>query len=183
MRFAVAATLLLCLVGCGEEPAPTNAEYRDILVDRSRIYVEEAEELRTVHVFQLERAVDDLVKELEGTDLEAAVIAETGGRSAVLFARTADALDRYVADLMAIEPPEALREPHQEYIDALWLSIRGIGDTVDALTSASSFAAIDVAIGGSTFSDTQPRVDAACDRLETALADQGAPGSLHCGEG
>lgn len=183
MRFAVGVALVLALVGCGEEATLTNAEYRDLVVDRATVYVEEAEELRTVHVFQLERAVDDLVKELEGAELEAAVIAETGGRSAVLFARTADALDRYVADLTAIEPPEVLREPHQEYIDALWLSIRGIGDTVDALTGASTFGAIDSAIGGSTFSDTQPRVDAACDRLEMALTDQGAPGNLHCGGG
>jgi len=174
--------MALVIAGCAD-PALTGAEYRDLVADRAAAYAEEAEELRSAHLFELDRAVDDLVREKEGADLEAAAIVEAGRSSASLFARTADAVDRYATDLSAVRPPEELAAAHLEYVEALQLSITGIGATVEALATATSFDAIDEAIGGSTFNDTQFRVDAACRRLETAMSEQGLTADLRCREG
>lgn len=174
--------MLLAIAGCAD-PAPTGAAYRDLVSERAAAYTGEAEELRVTHLFALDRAVDDLVKELEGADLEAAVIAETGRSSASLFARTADAVERYASDLSAIDAPEELAESHHEYVGALQLSLSGIGATIEALAGADSFDAIDAAIGGSTFNDTQFRVDAACRRLEAAMDTIGLTADLHCRDG
>jgi hypothetical protein len=173
------AVVLLLAAACGE-PSLTATEYRDLVVDRSAAYAEEAEGIRVNNLYQMERAVDDLVKELEGEALQAAAVEETAQRTAALFAGIADAVDRFVIDLAAMAPPDGLRDAHEEYVDALMLSIDGLDVTMDALAVASSFADIDAAIGGSTFNDSQHRVDAACRRLEGALADAGATANLQC---
>lgn len=174
--------MVLVIAGCAD-PALTGTEYRDLVAERAAAYAGESEELRSNHLFELDRAIDDLVKEKEGADLEAAAIAEAGRSSASLFARTADAVDRYASDLSAVRPPEELADAHREYVEALQLSITGIGVTVEALVAATSFDAIDEAIGGSTFNDTQFRVDAACRRLEETMGEQGHTADLHCREG
>lgn len=182
MRIAVVAALVLAIAGCADS-ALTGAEYRDLVAERAAAYADEAEEVRSIHLFELDRAIDDLVKEKEGADLEAAAIDEAGRSSASLFARIADAVDRYASDLSAVRPPQDLAGAHLEYVEALRLSITGIGATVEALAAATSFDAIDEAIGGSTFNDTQFRVDAACRRLEAAMGEQGLTANLHCRQG
>ena len=179
MRLAIAAILFVTLAGCAES-ALTSTEYRDLVAERSAAYAQEVEELRSTQLFGLERAVNDLVKEMEGTELETAVIAETGRSSASLFAGTADAVGRYASDLAALEPPAAMLAPHLEFVDALRLSITGIGATIQALAGASSFDQIEAAIGGSTFNDTQYRVDAACRNLEMAMTIEGMTVDLQC---
>jgi hypothetical protein len=158
----------------------TEVEYRDLVVQRSAAYAEEAEELRSSHLFRLEREVDQLVKQTDADALEAVVLEETARRSASLVAAIADAVERYVSDLAAMSPPENVRQVHREYVSALNLSIAGIGVTVEALAVAGSFEEIDAAIGGSTFNDTQHRVDAACRNLESVLAALGVGADLHC---
>jgi len=179
VRLAVIAILVVALAGCAES-ALTSTEYSDLLSERSAAFALEAEELRSTQLFGLERAVDDLVKELAGGELEAAVIAETGRSSASLFASTADAVGRYASDLAAIEPPAAMLAPHLEFVDALRLSITGVGATIQALAGASSFDQIEAAIGGSTFNDTQYRVDTACRNLEMAMTIEGMTVDLQC---
>jgi hypothetical protein len=70
--------------------------------------------------------------------------------------------------------------PHLEFVDALRLSITGVGATIQALVGASSFDQIEAAIGGSTFNDTQYRVDAACRNLEMAMTIEGMTVDLQC---
>jgi hypothetical protein len=182
VRRLVAVIVVLLVAGCADS-AVSEVEYRDLVAQRSAAYAEEAEELRSSHLFQLEREVDNLVKQTEADALEAAVLDETARRSASLVAAIADAVERYVSDLAAISPPETLRRAHREYVSALNLSIAGIGVTVEALAEAGSFEEIDAAIGGSTFNDTQHRVDAACRNLESALAARGVGADLHCRAG
>lgn len=182
MRAVAAAAILLVVSGCGD-PAMTVSEYRDAVRARAVAYADEAEQVRSDHLFQLERSVDELVKRTEPDDLEAAVVAETARRTAALFASLTDAVQRYVDDLSLLRPPGPLEGAHRELIDALELSIARVGDTMDALGDAGSFAEIDAAIGGASFNDTAPRVDAACRRLESALAEQGAVADLRCAEG
>jgi hypothetical protein len=158
----------------------TEVEYRDLVAQRAAAYAGEAEDLRSNHLFQLEREVDNLVKQTEPDDLEVAVLEETARRSASLIAAIADAVERYVSDLAAMSPPETVRQAHRDYVSALNLSIAGIGVTVEALADAGSFEEIDAAIGGSTFNDTQHRVDAACRNLENVLAAHGVGADLHC---
>lgn len=179
--FAVVAVLAVA-AGCGE-PSMTVAEYREAVRTRAVAYADEAEQLRSDHLFQLEHSVDELVEHTDPDALEAAVIAETAQRTATLFALLTDAVQRYIEDLSVLRPPDTLEAEHRELIDALELSITGIGDTMDALGEAASFAEIDAAIGGASFNDTAPRVDAACRRLESALAAQGAVADLRCAEG
>lgn len=181
MRLVVAIAAMLLVAGCGES-ALTAAEYRDLLAERSAAYAVEAEEIRVSHLYDLERSVDDLVKHTEGDELEAAVLAETSRRSAALFASIGDAVQRYSADLAALDPPDGLLPAHREFIAALELSITGIGATLGALAAATSFQEIDAAIGGSTFADTQHRVDAACTGLERSLAELREPADLRCRE-
>ncbi len=158
----------------------TAAEYRDEVSARSEAYAQEAETVRSGHLSRLEQAVNDLVGEFEGEALQRAAVAATAQHTSALFAAVADAVDRYTIDLEAMEPPGPLEGAHGEYVDALRLSIDGLGVTLDALAAASSFDEIDAAIGGSTFNDTQHRVDAACRSLEEALVDEGVPANLHC---
>ena len=182
MRLAIAAILFVTLAGCAES-ALTSTEYRDLVAERSAAYAQEVEELRSTQLFGLERAVNDLVKEMEGTELEIAVVAETGRSSASLFAGTADAVVRYATDLGTMKPPAALLEAHLEFVDALRLSTTGIGATIEALATASSFDEIDAAIGASTFNDTRYRIDAACRKLEGAMAIAGVGTDLQCRDG
>ena len=155
-------------------------EYRDLITARSAAYAEEVEQIRFIHLSELDRAVDDLMAEEAGDSLAAAVVEETAERSALLVATIADSVRRYAVDLSELDVPGAVRPAHDELVDALQLSISEVGVTVDALNAATSFDEIDAAIGGSMFNDTQPRVDAACAALEQALADAGAPGDLRC---
>lgn len=143
-------------------------------------YADEGEQIRVDHLFQLERSIDDLVKETDQADLERAVIDETARRTAALFAALTDAVRRYAIELRALRPPESLREAHDELAASLELSIANIGTTMDALETAASFAEIDAAIGGSPFNDSAPRVDAACVRLEQAIAEFGTAADLRC---
>lgn len=179
MRPLFALVVVLLAAGCAG-PAMTEAGYRDLVVQRSAAYAEEAEDVRSNHLFALEREVDNLVKKSDPEGLEAAVLDETARRSASLVAAIADAVERYVSDLAAISPPETVRQAHREYVSALNLSIAGIGVTVEALAVAGSFEEIDAAIGGSTFNDTQHRVDVACRNLESVLAALGVGADLHC---
>ena len=182
VRPAVVAAVVVVASACAT-PTLSATEYRELLAERSAAYAREAEEIRTSHLFDLERSVDNLVKQLEGEELERAVLAETSRRSSALFASIADAVRRYSADLAALDPPNAVGLAHIEYVAALEVSITGIGAMLDALAAASSFQDIDAAIGGSTFNDTQHRVDVACVGLEQALAELGEPVDLHCREG
>lgn len=179
LRGAAAIVLVLAIAGCGD-PAPTVDEYRDDLRARATAFADEGEQLRVDHLFQLERSVDDLVKQTDQSELEDAVIEETARRTAALFAALTDAVQRYATDLQRIVAPPSVREAHDELVAALELSITDIGTTMDALETAASFAEIDAAIGGSPFNDSAPRVDTACVRLEAALAEQGASADLHC---
>lgn len=182
VRPLFAVVVVLLVAGCAES-AITEVEYRDLVAQRAAAYAEEAEDLRSNHLFQLEREVDRLVKQIEADDLEAAVLDETARRSASLVAAIADAVERYVSDLAAMSPPETVRQAHRDYVGALNLSIAGIGVTVEALADAGSFEEIDAAIGGSTFNDTQHRVDGACRNLESVLAALGVGADLHCRAG
>jgi hypothetical protein len=182
VRTVAAAVLLLTVFGCGE-PAMSVSDYRDAVRARAVAYADEAEQLRSDHLFQLERSVDELVDHTDPDELEEAVVAETARRTAALFASLTDAVQRYIQQLTELRPPERLEAEHRELVDALELSIAGIGDTMDALGEAGSFAEIDAAIGGASFNDTAPRVDAACRRLESALAQMGVVADLRCAEG
>ena len=179
MRQVVAISTLLVLSGCSQ-PALTAAEYRDMLTERSTAYVTEAENIRVSHLYDLERSVDGLVKSTEADQLEAAVLAETARRSASMFAAIGDAVKRYADDIAVVDPPDSLQTAHEEFVTALQLSITGIGAMVGSLADASSFQEINETIGGSTFNDTQHRVDAACAGLEGVLAEIGEPADLHC---
>jgi hypothetical protein len=167
------------VAACGEPPLSTT-EYRDLAAEHSAEYATEAEQLRSSHLSRLEQAVEDLVDEFEGAELEEAAVDETARRTAALFAAVADAVDRYATHLEALVPPAQLQEAHREYVAALRLSISGLRTTLDALEEATSFTEIDAAIGGSTFNDTQYRVDAACRHLESVLSSEGAAADLHC---
>ncbi len=181
MRVVLALAVALIVVGCAGSTS-TAVEYRDLVAERSAAYAQEAEQLRADHLYRLERAVDGLVKDLEGEMLVSSVLAETSRRSASLFAAAADAVERYATDLAALDPPDALRPAHLELIAALESSISGLGVTLEALAAASTFDEIDAAIGGSTFNDAQYRVDAACRNLEEALAAADVPADLRCRE-
>lgn len=172
---------MLSAAGCAE-PALTDTEYRDLVSVRAAAHAEEVEEVRSSHLFQLERAVDDLVRQLDGDALESAVITETAQGSAALFSAITDAVAGYAADLGVMSPPEEMRPAHDEYVASLELSVAGIDATLEQLADASSFADIDAAIGGSTLNDTQHRVDAACRSLESVLIAQGVGANLQCRE-
>jgi hypothetical protein len=179
VRLLAPILIALLVAGCGQASLTVD-EYRDQVSDSASAFTAEAEGLRSTHLWQMERAVEGLVRELEGDALEVAAVEETGQRSAAMFAAIADAIDRYALDLSSMIPPRQIGDAHDEYVKALQLSIADIGSTLDALTSAESFDAIDAAVGGSGFNDAQYRVDAACRNLQRLLAEQGAPADLHC---
>ncbi len=182
MRLAATFAVWLLVAGCGA-PALTEADYSDLVAKRSAAYAAEAEELRSTHLFQLEQVVNDLVRDLEPAVLEEAVVSETGRRSASLFAVLADAVRRYVNDLEAMEAPSSLLDAHLELVDSYRASIKDIGATIQALSTAASFEAIDAAVGGSAFNDAQYRVDAACNRLEEKLRAEQVAADLKCRDG
>lgn len=182
MRLAATFAVWLLVAGCGA-PALTEADYSDLVAKRSAAYAAEAEELRSTHLFQLEQVVNDLVRDLEPDVLEGAVVSETGRRSASLFALLADAVQRYVNDLEAMEAPDSLLDAHLELVDSYRLSIKDIGATIEALSTAASFEAIDAALGGSAFNDAQNRINAACNRLEEKLLAEGVAAALNCRDG
>ena len=64
MRLAATFAVWLLAAGCGA-PALTEADYSDLVAERSAAYAAEAEELRSTHLFQLEQVVNDLVRDLE----------------------------------------------------------------------------------------------------------------------
>jgi len=68
-------------------------------------------------------------------------------------------------------------------VDSYRLSIKDIGATIEALSTAASFEAIDAAVGGSAFNDAQYRVDAACNRLEEKLLAEQVAADLNCRDG
>ncbi|MCH8990716.1 MAG: hypothetical protein IIA44_03055 [Acidobacteria bacterium] len=182
MRLAATFAVGLLVAGCGA-PALTEADYSDLVAKRSAAFAAEAEELRSTHLFQLEQVVNDLVRDLEPDVLEDAVVSETGRRSASLFAVVGDAVQRYVNDLEAMEAPGSLLDAHLELVDSYRLSIKDIGATIEALSTAASFEAIDAAVGGSAFNDAQYRVDAACNRLEEKLLAEQVAADLNCRDG
>lgn len=182
MRLAATLAVWLLVAGCGA-PALTEADYSDLVAKRSAAYAAEAEELRSTHLFQLEQVVNDLVRDLEPAVLEEAVVSETGRRSASLFAVLADAVQRYVNDLEAMEAPGSLLDAHLELVDSYRASIKDIGATIQALSTAASFEAIDAAVGGSAFNDAQYRVDTACNRLEEKLRAEQVAADLNCRDG
>lgn len=182
MRLAASFALALLFAGCGA-PVLTETDYSDLVAKRSAVYAAEVEELRSTHLLQLQQVVDELVRDLEPEVLEEAVVSETGRRSASLFAALADAVQRYADDLEAMEVPDSLLDAHLELVESQRLSIEDIGATIEALSTAASFEAIDAAIGGSAFNDAQYRVDAACRHLEERLAAEDVAADLSCRDG
>ena len=81
------------------------------------------------------------------------------------------------------EGPTLLLDAHLELVDSYRNSIRDIGATIEALSAAASFEAIDAALGGSAFNDAQNRINAACNRLEEKLLAEGAAAALNCRDG
>ncbi|GMQ85870.1 MAG: hypothetical protein BMS9Abin07_1439 [Acidimicrobiia bacterium] len=179
MRLAATIAAGLLVAGCGASVL-TEADYSELAAGRSAAYAAEAEELRSTQLLRLDQAVADLVRDLEPDALEEAVVSETGRRSASLFAALADAVERYADDLEAMEAPDSLLAAHLEFVDAQRLSIRDIGATIEALSSAASLEAIAAAVGGSAFNDAQYRVDAACRGLEERLVAEQVAADLNC---
>ena len=83
-------------------------------------------------------------------------------------------------DLVALDAPSDLETEHRAYIVALEASRSGIAQLLSNLNVATTFDDIDRAIAGSGYSDAQPRVVAACNTLERAIAEEGSVVHLRC---
>lgn len=154
--------------------------YAPAVEARAELYADEVTDLADRNISELDTAVFTLQRDFEGDALAEAAIAETSRLAARLFAGIGDALDRYVHDLDALEPPSDLETEHRSYIAALEASRSGIALLVGDLTAATTFDDIDRAIASSGFSDAQPRVVAACNTLQSAIGVLGPVVDLRC---
>ena len=148
MRVATITLLVIALAGCGE-PALTMDDYRDAVSGLAASHATEVEEMRSTQLWQMEQAVKSILRKQEGEAAIAAAVAETGRRSAGLFAAVADSVARYAKNLDALAPPAAVEDAHREYVTALSVSTQGLDKTLEALAGAESLDALDAAIGGS----------------------------------
>ena len=181
MRTLVAAATALALLGTGCGPGPTIEDYGSQLETRVTAYAAEHDDLAAQHLSGLERAIAELERTQEGEALAAAAVGVTAQRSAALIAAVGDALDRLQAGLTEIEAPGPVVDAHRAFIDAIGRASEGTGPLVDRLANATSFDEMDRMLSGSAYADAGPRLHAACERLQEAIADQGVTVDLRCG--
>ena len=155
-------------------------EYAPLVEDRAATYADEITALADRNISDLDVAVVRLQRDFEGEALVEAAIDETARLASMLFAGIGDALDRYVRDLDALDAPSDLQTEHRAHIVALKASRSGIAQLLSNLTAATTFDDVDHAIAGSGFSDAQPRVVAACNTLQRAIAEEGSVVHLRC---
>ena len=155
-------------------------DYAAAVEERAVAYGAESDDLQERQLATLEATVTRLQDELEGQALVDAAISETARESTKLFAGISDALDRYVQDLEAMTPPDAIFEDHAAYIRALDASRAGLVSILGDLPDATSFDEMDKVINGSGFADVQQRLEATCRALETAIEVQGPDVDLRC---
>ena len=155
-------------------------EYASTVEARAGNHADEIVNLADKNISELDVAVAQLQRDLEGEALAEAAVDETARLAAALFAGIGDALDRYVQDLDALDAPSELETDHRAYVTALEASRSGIGPLVSDLAAAATFDDIDRAIASSGFSDAQPRVVAACTNLEQGIEERGPVVDLRC---
>ena len=155
-------------------------EYAAAVEARAEVHADQVLDLADKNISELDVAVTQLQRDLEGEELEEAAVNETARLAAVLFAGIGDALDGYVQDLDALDAPSELAADHLAYIVALESSRSGIARLLSDLSAAVTFDDIDRAIASSGFSDAQPRVVAACTTLERDIEERGPLVDLRC---
>ncbi len=179
-RLVTTFVLSVALIsGCSGDGLSVD-EYAPMVEDRAGTYADEVTDLADRNTSDLDVAVVRLQRDFEGEALVEAAIDETARLASMLFAGIGDALDRYVRDLDVLDAPSDLETEHRAYIVALEASRSGIAQLVSNLTVATTFDDIDRAIAGSGFSDAQPRVVAACNTLQRAIAEEGSVVDLRC---
>lgn len=97
------------------------------------------------------------------------------------FEQAEGALDEFIAEMSSLDPPDEVASAHDTAVAALQRSRDSIPELIDSFAVAQSLDDISAAINGSTFGDTQPRVDAACRELERLAVDAGLTTDLRCG--
>ncbi len=173
-------------VARGPEPLPLEA-YRDAVVDAATLHREQVDAFQRRYERELPLLVKRLERDLQAGDARSeaafvqAAVAETRRATAELLADVAGADARYRDVLTSLTPPQAVAEEHDALVDAIGIAVAGVPGTLDALDAAESFDAIDAALGGSVYTDAQPRIVAACDALQRRLRDLGFGGDLGCG--
>ena len=155
-------------------------DYAAAVEERAAAYGAESDDLQERQLAALEATVTRLQDELEGQALVDAAISETARESTKLFSGISDALDRYVQDLDAMTPPDAISEDHTDYVSALDTSRAGLVSILDGLPDATSFEEMDRVINGSGFADVQQRLEATCRALEAAIESHGPEVDLRC---
>lgn len=147
---------------------------------RAGSHADEVTGLADKNLSELDAAVARLQRDFEGDSLVEAAIAETARLAAMLFAGIGDALDRFVQELDEIDAPSDVESDHRAHIVALEASRAGIAPLLADLSAATTFDDIDRAIASSGYSDTQPRVIAACASLQDAIEALGPVVDLRC---
>jgi outer membrane murein-binding lipoprotein Lpp len=155
-------------------------DYASTVEARAEAHANEIVDLVAGNTSELNVAVARLQRDFEGEALAEAAVDETARLAAALFAGIGDALDRYVQDLDALDPPSELETDHRAYVVALEASRSGIAPLLSDLPAATTFDDIDRAIASSGFSDAQPRVVAACTTLERGIEARGPLVDLRC---
>lgn len=180
MRTLIAAVVALAVVGAACSSSMSMDEYTLELGDRVGSFQTEQEVLGERHLAELDAAIADLQRSLEGEALIEAAVEETAQRSAQLFAAIGDTLNRFGEDLAGLDAPRSVSDEHGSYVDALASAREAVGSLLTDLTGATSFDQIDRAVSGSHYADSRLRVAAACSDLQEALADQSVNVDLQC---
>ncbi len=185
--FAVIVVAAVLAAGCGRGPEPMALEeYRDAVVAASTTHRGQVDAFQATFERELPLLIKRLERDLEVGDAgsEAAyargALDETKNATANLLAKVGDADARYRDALDRLVPPTELADAHEALVGALDVAVAGLAGTLDAITKADSFPALDAALGGSVYTDAQPRVVAACETLQQQLRDLGLGGDLGC---
>lgn len=166
----------LALASCGTSGAQDPVDYA---ADAGRLAAEHGDQVTAIQgagelallgsIEALRGQVDSGAISAEQFGLEA--FATTRSQTIALFAAIGDATDRFISDLEALRPPEAVAQHHHAYIEALRSASAGIAPLLTALGGADEFDELEPIITASGFVDAQQRLGASCRLLQAAVAE------------
>ena len=169
-----AAVLFLVAVSCSG--TLSTGEYYAEIEGSVGTYDADTAEIFSVYRSAVQVGLEEFEQATAGDDLDSDMLAAatvdfrrvTVAEITQAFREVKSALDRYVLALDRLAPPSELETVHAEWVATLQRAEDAIPELITELRSAATLQAISGIINGSAFGDVQPRVVAACRKVEEA---------------
>lgn len=179
------AVLVLVVAACGEPAMPVDEYFTDLQA-ASTGFAQATDDVDGRYTAELRDAFEVLQSQY---DLSDAAEAEDFARRAVevsveattaFVAATVEGMERYLADLSRLRPPETAAEAHSASVDALRRARDGLDVTLDSVRGVAGVGELEAVVGSSPVGDALVRIGEACRVLQAAAGDADLAIDLGC---